>query len=36
VTLTIGVARGKASPEELRRAGADAIVADLQELLRVT
>lgn len=31
--LTIGVARGLGSPEELRRAGADIIVADLQELL---
>ena len=33
VTLTIGVARGKSTPEQLRRAGADAVVADLQELL---
>jgi alpha,alpha-trehalase len=31
--LLIGVARGLGSPEELRRAGADMIVADLQELL---
>lgn len=35
-TLAIGVARGKCSPEELRRAGADAVVADLQELLGPT
>jgi beta-phosphoglucomutase-like phosphatase (HAD superfamily) len=34
VRLVIGVARGTATPEQLRRAGADAIVADLQELLR--
>jgi beta-phosphoglucomutase-like phosphatase (HAD superfamily) len=34
VALTIGVARGRATPEQLRRAGADAVVADLQELLR--
>lgn len=33
VVLAIGVARGKCSPEQLRRAGADAVVADLQELL---
>jgi phosphoglycolate phosphatase-like HAD superfamily hydrolase len=33
VTLTIGVARGTSTPEQLRRAGADAVVADLQELL---
>jgi beta-phosphoglucomutase-like phosphatase (HAD superfamily) len=31
--LTIGVARDGSSAEQLRRAGADAIVADLQELL---
>ncbi len=31
--LVIGVARGKSTPEQLRRAGADTIVADLQELL---
>ena len=31
--LTIGVARGLAAPEQLRRAGADAVVADLHELL---
>jgi phosphoglycolate phosphatase-like HAD superfamily hydrolase len=36
VTLTIGVARGGATPEQLRRAGAVAIVADPQELLGVT
>jgi beta-phosphoglucomutase-like phosphatase (HAD superfamily) len=30
--LLIGVARGAAAPEALRRAGADAVVADLQEL----
>ena len=29
----IAVARGHASPEELREAGADIVVADLQELL---
>jgi phosphoglycolate phosphatase-like HAD superfamily hydrolase len=34
VALAIGVARGRATPEQLRRAGADAVVADLQELLR--
>jgi len=33
VVLAIGVARGNCSPEQLRRAGADAVVADLQELL---
>jgi predicted Fe-Mo cluster-binding NifX family protein len=27
---TIGVARGSSSPEQLRHAGADAVVADLQ------
>ena len=32
-TLAIGVARGRCTPEQLRRAGADAVVADLQELL---
>ena len=31
--LAIGVARGTCTPEQLRRAGADAVVADLQELL---
>jgi beta-phosphoglucomutase-like phosphatase (HAD superfamily) len=30
----VGVARGISSPEELREAGADTVVADLQELLR--
>jgi phosphoglycolate phosphatase-like HAD superfamily hydrolase len=34
--LAIGVARGNCSPEQLRRAGADAVVADLQELLGPT
>jgi beta-phosphoglucomutase-like phosphatase (HAD superfamily) len=34
IRLLIGVARGNATPEQLRRASADAIVADLQELLR--
>ena len=34
--LVIGVARGKSTPEQLRRAGADTVVADLQELLRPT
>lgn len=34
VTLTIGVARGKSTREQLGRAGADAVVADLQELLQ--
>lgn len=34
VELAVGVARGAATPQELRRAGAVAIVADLQELLR--
>jgi len=33
VDLAIGLARGEASPERLRRAGAATIVADLQELL---
>jgi beta-phosphoglucomutase-like phosphatase (HAD superfamily) len=33
VELAIGVARGPASPESLRRAGAATVVADLQELL---
>jgi beta-phosphoglucomutase-like phosphatase (HAD superfamily) len=33
VELAIGVARGQASPESLRRAGAATVVADLQELL---
>ncbi len=33
VHMTIAVARGHASPEELRDAGADVVVADLQELL---
>ena len=32
--IVIAVARGFSSPEELRRAGAHTIVADLQELLR--
>jgi beta-phosphoglucomutase-like phosphatase (HAD superfamily) len=32
--LVIGMARGSATPEQLRRGGADAVVADLQELLR--
>ncbi len=36
VRLVIGVARGSATPEELRRATADAVVADLLELLRPT
>jgi len=31
--LAIGVARGHCTPEQLRRAGADTVVADLQELL---
>jgi phosphoglycolate phosphatase-like HAD superfamily hydrolase len=36
--LVIGVARGNSTPEQLRRAGAgaDAVVADLQELLGST
>ena len=33
VELAIGVARGAATPEQLRRAGAATVVADLQELL---
>jgi beta-phosphoglucomutase-like phosphatase (HAD superfamily) len=33
VDLAIGVARGAATPEQLRRAGAATVVADLQELL---
>ena len=36
VELTIGVARGDATPERLRRAGAVAVVADPQELLGIT
>lgn len=36
VRLVIGVARGSATPEQLRRGGTDAVVADLQELLRPT
>lgn len=35
IGVDIGLARGGSSPEQLRRAGADAVVADLQELLRV-
>ncbi len=31
--LAIGVARGTCTPEQLRRAGAHTVVADLQELL---
>ena len=34
--LAIAVARGSASPEQLRQSGADAVVADLQELLGPT
>ena len=34
--LAIGIARGKSTPEQLRRAGADTVVADLQELLSST
>jgi beta-phosphoglucomutase-like phosphatase (HAD superfamily) len=33
VHMVIAVARGHATPEELREAGADIVVADLQELL---
>ena len=33
VHMAIAVARGQAMPEELREAGADMVVADLQELL---
>lgn len=36
VELAIGVARGEATPERLRRAGAVAVVADPQELLGPT
>jgi beta-phosphoglucomutase-like phosphatase (HAD superfamily) len=36
VELVIGVARGEATPERLRRAGAVAVVADPQELLGPT
>jgi HAD superfamily hydrolase (TIGR01509 family) len=32
--LAIAVARGAATPEQLRRSGASTVVADLQELLR--
>jgi beta-phosphoglucomutase-like phosphatase (HAD superfamily) len=34
--LALAIARGAATPEELRRAGAQAVVADLQELLGPT
>lgn len=34
IGVVIAVARGLSSPEELRQAGAHAVVADLQELLR--
>ena len=33
LNMAIAVARGSASPEQLRRSGADTVVADLQELL---
>jgi phosphoglycolate phosphatase-like HAD superfamily hydrolase len=36
VELVIGIARGSAGPEQLRRAGAVTILADLQELLGPT
>jgi len=36
VELAVGVARGDATPERLRRAGAVAVVADPQELLEHT
>lgn len=36
VELVIGIARGDATPEQLRRAGAVTVVADLQELLGPT
>lgn len=36
VALGIGLERGNATPEELRLAGADGVVADLQELLGPT
>jgi beta-phosphoglucomutase-like phosphatase (HAD superfamily) len=36
VRLAIAVARGTASPEQLRQSGADTVVADLQELLGPT
>jgi phosphoglycolate phosphatase-like HAD superfamily hydrolase len=35
IAVDIGLARGDSSPEQLRKAGADAVVADLQEFLRV-
>jgi phosphoglycolate phosphatase-like HAD superfamily hydrolase len=35
IGVDIGLARGSSSPEDLRKAGADAVVADLQEFLRV-
>lgn len=35
IGIDIGLARGGSSPEQLRKAGADAVVADLQELVRV-
>ena len=35
-TQAIGVARGDCTPEQLRRAGAEAVVTDLQELLGST
>jgi beta-phosphoglucomutase-like phosphatase (HAD superfamily) len=35
-SLAIAIARGTATPEQLRRSGAAAVVADLQELLGPT
>lgn len=34
IGIDIGLARGGSSPEQLRKAGADAVVADLHELVR--
>ena len=34
--MAIAVARGSASPEQLRRSGADTVVVDLQELFGPT
>jgi hypothetical protein len=34
--MAIAVARGGASPEQLRQSGADTVVADLQDLLGPT
>jgi phosphoglycolate phosphatase-like HAD superfamily hydrolase len=35
IGMDIGLARGSSTPEQLRKAGADAVLADLEELIRV-